>query len=291
MLRKPLILTMLALQVLLFHSPGAAQGALFADAEEMLARAQFEQVIAQAEALLSENPDDARLHYILGKALIESVDEVSVFRKLAHARRGRESLEKAILLDPLQVEARKELADYYFYAPAIAGGSKSRSARFLEQIREIDPYRYYLYRGDYQLNEGEWQLAKESYALAQQLQPRESLPLLQLGVVNRQLQLYEEASAALQQALQVNAGESMAYFYLGLVGLADGRFAAAGVEALERYIEDVSSADGRYLDQAHFRLGQLWQQLGEEAKAATHFRRAIELRPGYEAAIEALNLL
>jgi len=290
-LSRSILLTVLTFLWIYYEASLAQSVEEYEQYSELLDEGQYRVVIDNLEPLLDTSPNDARLHYLLGKALIESVDDVSLLRKLSHARRGRKSLETAIRLQPTMVEARKELADYYFYAPAIGGGSKSKSAEILAEIKEIDEFSYYLYQGGYQLNEGDWQGAKEAYLEAQKLKPELSAPLLQLGIVNRRLQLYQESQQALDRAFEINPEETMALFHLGLLGLSEDSFFEASINGFERYIDIVGKAGGPYLDQAHYRMGQLWQRQGNSRNAAEYYRRAIELNSEYDAAREALESL
>jgi len=95
------------------------------------------------ESALETNPDDPQLLLLQGITLLQRTGEVSLLKKMGYSRRGRQALERAVALDPALIEAWKELSDFYYYAPAIAGGSRSKSLEMLETVRALDEA-YYL---------------------------------------------------------------------------------------------------------------------------------------------------
>lgn len=62
-------------------------------------------------------------------------------RSLAAARTGREALEKAVAMQPDNLDAREGLFQYYTRAPFIAGGSAGKAAAHLAEIRRRNPDR------------------------------------------------------------------------------------------------------------------------------------------------------
>jgi tetratricopeptide (TPR) repeat protein len=60
---------------------------------------------------------------------------------LGLATKGRDAMEKSLTLNPDNLDAREGLWRFYTEAPFIAGGSSSKAAKQLEEIRKRDPDR------------------------------------------------------------------------------------------------------------------------------------------------------
>lgn len=60
---------------------------------------------------------------------------------LGLATKGRDAMEKSLTIDPDNLDAREGLWRFYTEAPFIAGGSSSKAAKQLEEIRQRDPDR------------------------------------------------------------------------------------------------------------------------------------------------------
>ena len=72
-----------------------------------------------------------------GGALLNSANKS---RSLSTATKGRDMLEKAVALDPAQLDAREALFRYYYHAPWPIGSSSKANAH-LAELRKRDPAR------------------------------------------------------------------------------------------------------------------------------------------------------
>jgi tetratricopeptide (TPR) repeat protein len=89
--------------------------------------AKRKQALEGFERAVELQPGNADYQYWLGSASFEHIDDVGMLSKMSLASGGRKAFEKAIALDPNQVEARVGLSQFYVGAPAIAGGSVDKA--------------------------------------------------------------------------------------------------------------------------------------------------------------------
>ena len=98
----------------------------------------FKRVARVFERALSEQPNNARLYYWLGKSYARLADVSGPLFALRNARRARRNLEEAFQRDPQNHEYLLELFDFYVDSPEWFHGGLERAAALLELIRTAD---------------------------------------------------------------------------------------------------------------------------------------------------------
>src|SRR5262249_39678139 len=104
-----------------------------------LALAHWDAAVAACQKAVSLNPGSSQYHLWLGRAYGEKADHASFFAATGLARKVRGEFETAVRLDPDNVEARSDLADFYVQAPGIIGGGKDKAAGQAQQLSSLDP--------------------------------------------------------------------------------------------------------------------------------------------------------
>src|SRR5271169_251702 len=98
-----------------------------AESSNLLCRAYFaledwnraESSCRKAAAL---DPDNSRFHLWLGRVYGEKADRANVLAAAGLAGKVRGEFERAVQLNPKDVDARLDLAEFYIEAPGIVGG-------------------------------------------------------------------------------------------------------------------------------------------------------------------------
>jgi len=88
-------------------------------------------------AAVSASADESRYHHWLGKAYGRLAERASWWRAVGLARKTRESLERAVALDPDNLPAVEDLADFYDSAPAFLGGDAEQADELRRRIRRL----------------------------------------------------------------------------------------------------------------------------------------------------------
>src|SRR5262245_21602120 len=158
---------------------------------------------------------------------------------------------------------------------------------------------------------------RKAYAAAQ-ASPRDAEAVGRLGMTLHTYEEYQGAAVCYERARRLALDEIRWFYYLGIVQAALGKHVEAAVvfEEAMRLRPDYLPARLRFADsllasgkrlesrplyetvvkknaaiaQAHYGLGRIEAAGGELTAAAAHFRKAIELFPGYGAAHYALGL-
>ncbi len=112
----------------------------FLIASPLVAQSDPQAALELAQKGVAENPRSARAHYQLGVAYGKLAQKASMFRQPSLARHTRGEFERAVQLDPNDLEARFALVQYYTIAPAFLGGSRQKALQQAEAIRERDAH-------------------------------------------------------------------------------------------------------------------------------------------------------
>jgi len=80
----------------------------------------------------------ARYHRQLAEAAGVMAQHANPFQQLILAHRFRKEIDVAIMLDPGDTQARRDLVEYYLLAPGIAGGDVKKAELAARQLEAID---------------------------------------------------------------------------------------------------------------------------------------------------------
>jgi tetratricopeptide (TPR) repeat protein len=264
-------------------------------ARAAVAREEWDAAIAAAERSVELSPREAWHHFILGEAYLEKAGADGGLGALGSARKGKAALERAIELDPANLDAREWLLGYHLEAPGIAGGDKAEAGR---QANEIARRNIVRGRGaqlrvalasddDYGLT-----FAFEQ-ALALMLAGKDSANILRGALFNAAQQAKkdsqkEKLTARLYTALPDDVAARYARARLWVL---QGKELPQAISILQAYIAEPERPGAPGVAGAHWRLGQAYEKLKRETEALAEYRRAVELAPQLEAAKNDLDRL
>jgi tetratricopeptide (TPR) repeat protein len=93
--------------------------------------------VAAAEKAVALNPKSSEAHQLLGDLLSQLIPHV-FGGGMRYGKRSTDELDKAIELDPKNINAYVSRAISYYYTPDAFGGSKSKAVEMLKMAVEID---------------------------------------------------------------------------------------------------------------------------------------------------------
>lgn len=231
-----------------------------------------------------------------------------------HSGPARDALIKALEIDPFNVEARIKLAQIYFYVEMynqalreIANLEENRidnadshflkALIFLEQNKMPDAIRSFRKTIDFDRNF--WQaynylgliyndrndpIAVEYFRTAINLFPENLEIRLNAGIVFQDFNRAEEAIEQYEYILSVDTTVYNAQFNKGYVYLELLKDYQKAIEAFTKAIElDRTSYP------AFYNKGYAYEILGDLDRAEFNYRKALEIRPNYDPAVDGLN--
>lgn len=173
------------------------------------------------------------------------------------AKKGRAALEKAVEVDPSNLEAHGALVLYFSRAPWIAGGDMAKAMKHAEVMRRLDP------------EQG----------------------LVMLVSLKNQQKKFDEALALCDEALRMNPSSFFAHYEIGRTANLSGKHVDRGIDALRKCLTLPLPTRVPNYAGTQLRLGQLLEQKGAMENARQAYRACLELDPANKQAREALQRL
>jgi len=224
-----------------------------------LRRHDLEKGVAYLEKSVAAAPEVSRYHHRLGDAYGTQAAEASVFRQLGFAKKCLAAYERAVALDPSNVDARASLFEFYRRAPSLLGGGIEKAAAQAAAVKQLDAQ-----RGRF--------LFATLYAGEKK---------------------YAEAFAEFDEVLKTHPDDYAALYQIGRLAATSGQFVDRGLTSLRRCLElpvpTTPNTPGHAA--AHWRLGNLYEKKNDKPAARAAYEAALKLDPNFAPATESLKKL
>jgi tetratricopeptide (TPR) repeat protein len=185
-----------------------------------------------------------------GIAYVQLLSTVDFMRQGIYASKAMNALEKAVDLNPNNIDARMWLAGYYAQAPVFAGGSKEKTGEQYQAILNIDPTFVPAY--------------------------------INYGLTHTEFEEYDLALEYFRNALKYDPENYAIYLYIGKLSAESGKFASEGERALNTFIESAPEELQDSMDEAWWYLGTIYLQVDDTENARKAYEKAIALNPERE---------
>jgi tetratricopeptide (TPR) repeat protein len=264
-----------------------------ADSSNLLCRAYFaledwDRAESSCKKAVALDPDNSRFHLWLGRVYGEKADRANVLAAAILAGKVRGEFERAVQLNPQDIDARLDLAEFYIEAPGIVGGGEAKAREQAQSVATVNPGREHWIYARIAEKKKDVAGAEREYHQYIDLSHSDAEAWLNLALFlrrqNRPAEM-EQAIVKLSQSpmpkldVLVEAAEML---YRG------GRSYPFATELLHRYlaagpVEAAPAFKARYL------LGLLLEKQGDKAGAADEYRASLSLARNFGTAQEALN--
>jgi predicted Zn-dependent protease len=214
--------------------------------------------IALLEPRVKAHPDDPRVLGLCGGMCLLRAGELGAgFRALRLARRGRDLMERAVLLAPDDISYREGLVDFYRQAPGLAGGDMDKARDHADAIARIDPVRGAAWKASILIEEKN----------------------------------FPEALAACDAALAARPDDYVALFTLGRTVSECGLRLDDGERALRRCLAMTPKPSAPSHAGVWYRLGLIAERRGDLKAARAAHEESLKLEPSFNRPAEALARL
>ncbi len=234
-------------------------------------------------------PSSAEYHLWLGRAYGYQAIRASVLKQPALAKRVRKEFEKASGLDPDNLEARFGLIEFYLQAPGILGGSEKKAREQAQEVRKRDALQGHRAFGRISEHGKEFDQALREYERAGAEFPEKAEPAYWTGALYARRKDYAKAFEVYEKLLEKNPSEMAACYQIGRVAALSGQRLERGAECLRSYLQREPGPDEPSLASAHYRLGLLYEKIGNRDLARREYSAALEIEPTHADARQALK--
>lgn len=265
-----------------------------AQAYNLLCRAYFalgnwDTGIQNCERAVALEPNSSQYHMWLGRIYGEKADRVSFWSAAGMAKKVRSEFETAVQLDPNNVEARTDLAEFYLEAPGIVGGGKDKATAQAEKIRERDPAKSLWVLGRIAEKKKDLATAEKYYRSAIDASQGSAESWLNLALFYRNRQRLDEMEDAIRHATSVQSGHSEVLVDSAETLNRTGRNLPHAIELLKRYLASNSTVEQAPAFKAHYLLGTLLEKQGDKQAAKLEYQAALNMAHNFSLAQDALN--
>ena len=191
---------------------------------------------------------------LLGRIMGIKARDGSKLSAIGRAKTAKGSFEKAVELEPDNLQARIRLVKFHLNAPGIAGGNKDEARRQAETIAKIDPVEGHYSKADiYELLEKDFRNAELELEAAIALNPDESKPYYMYANFCSRRDMIERAESLMVALSAIEPSASGPLFNIGSYHERAERWDAAA-----RHYEKLADVDTTRRD-ALMRLGFLYE--------------------------------
>ncbi|HVT74437.1 MAG TPA: tetratricopeptide repeat protein [Lacunisphaera sp.] len=222
-----------------------------------LDRGQLEGSVTALETAASLAPANSEYFRVLGDAYGISAQRAGLFSKLGFARKCKAAYDKAVELDPKNINARWSVMEYCRQAPSIVGGGMDGAYAQAAEIKKLDARR-----------------GLAAYAMLYATEKK-----------------YDEAFAMFADALKAAPDDYEVLYQVGRFAAISGREPDRGIVALQHCLELSPPVNSPGHAPVQWRLGNLLESKGDKAGARAAYEAALKIDPQFPQALEALKKL
>ena len=263
-----------------------------AASQNLLCRAYFmleewDHGIPACERAVRLDSGNSLYHLWLGRIYGEKADRAGFLNAMGLAKKLRAEFERAVELDPSNVAARTDLAEFYLEAPGIVGGGKDKARAQAEAIDHYDPAAAHWVTGRLAEHAKDEALAESEYRAAIDASRGGAHAWLNLAIFFRHTNRLDQMEQALttMESRPLDRPESLMDGASLLLRTARGYPMAT--RFLRRYLQSPVEQGPAF--KAHYMLGQLLEKQGDRTAAANEYRAALALASTYSPAKDALH--
>lgn len=264
-----------------------------ADSSNLLCRAYFaledwnraESFCRKAASLA---PDNGRFHLWLGRVYGEKADRANFMAAAGLAGKVRDEFERAVQLNPKDIEARLDLAEFYIDAPGIVGGGEQKAREQARLIGAMDPGREHWIYARLAEKKKDPVTAQREYRQYIDLSNGDAEAWLNLALFFRHQKRFDDMEQALVKLSQAPNPEPDVLCEASSMLERAGRGYPLATELVNRYLAS-GPVEKAPAFRAHYLRGALLEKQGDKAGAAREYRASLSLARNFGIAQQALN--
>ncbi|MBS1852612.1 MAG: tetratricopeptide repeat protein [Acidobacteria bacterium] len=265
-----------------------------AESYNLLGRAYFsmrdwDRAIAAGEKAVALAPNNSQYHLWLGRAYGEKADGANFLSAASLAGKLRNEFETAVKLDPNNIDARSDLAEFYLEAPGIVGGGRDKAEAQAEALDKLAPAKAHWVRGRIAEKRKDLTAAEKEYRAAIEASHGGAHAWFNLALFYRHQQRWDAMEETLYRAVAAPMDRPEVLMESGEVLFRSGRNFPAAIEWLRRYLASSNMVEEAPAFKAHYLLGSVLEKQGDKPGAAQEYRAALALAKDYSPAKEALK--
>jgi tetratricopeptide (TPR) repeat protein len=254
-----------------------------------LALENWDRGIPACQAAVSLDSGNSDYHMWLGRIYGEKASHSSFISAIGLAKKVKNEFETAVRLDPGNMEARADLAEFYVEAPGIVGGGKDKAEAQASELAPMNPREADLIRARIAEKNKDLPLAENYYRSAIEASNGKPGVWFSLAQFYRRTGEIDKMQDAVQHAVSAQnnrhilmpAAEALIH---------SNRDVPGAIVLLRRYLSGTTVEEAPAF-KAHYLLGTLLEQQGDKWAAQEEYRATLALAKDFKQARTALDRL
>lgn len=251
----------------------------------------WDKSVSECEKAVALDPGNAQYHLWLGRSYGEKAERAGLLAAVRLAKKVRNEFETAVQLNPNDVEARVDLAEFYMEAPAIMGGGRDKAEAQAQQLAYADPVKAGWLRGRLAEKDKDSASAENEYRAAIQASHGAAGAWLNLASFYRRVSSFDAMENAIAHASSAPMNQPQVLIECAQMLLRSNRNLPEATELLRRYLASSSTVEAAPAFQAHYLLGTALEQQGNKPAAVLEYRVSLSMARSFTLAQSALDRL
>lgn len=206
-----------------------------------LARSYYElrdygNAVTHAELAVKLAPQNSEYNQWLGRAYGGKAEETHSFFL---ARKVKHTFENAVRLNPANVEARRDLMQYYVEAPWIVGGDKQKAREQIDAIAALDSLQGRLARAAYLSTNKQWKQAESEYLAVLDQRPTRIEPYMEAASFFEDRKDPQKLERIVDSAARVDSADPRLNYYRAVIRVLRGNQLLEAEQLLKSYVANV----------------------------------------------------
>jgi tetratricopeptide (TPR) repeat protein len=234
------------------------------------------------------DPNNSGFHLWLGRVYGERAERANLVVAIGLAAKVRGEFERAVQLNPQDVDARLDLAQFYIEAPSILGGGEDKAREQAQAVAAVNPGREHWIYARIAEQKKDDATAEREYHQYIDLSHGDAEAWLNLSLFLRRQKRLDEMEQAVVKLSQSPMPKPDVLVDAAEMLYRAGRSFSFATELLQRYlasgpVEAAPAFKARYL------RGLLLEKQGDKAGAAQEYRASLALARNFGTAQQALD--
>lgn len=249
----------------------------------------WDEAVKYGERAVALDPNDATYHLWLAREYGRKAGDSRPLAAAGLARKAKNEFQRAVQLDPSNVPARVDLAQYYTEAPAIMGGGLDKAQEQAAEVEKLDPGMSHLILARVAEKERQYDQAEAEFHQAVKQAKNRADMWLQLADFYRQHGQLDAMQNAVRSAIAEPGKPAEAYFDAGNELYQGSRNFPDALQYLQKYLSSGELVESAPAFRAHYLIGQLNEKMGNNGAAASEYQASLALASGFAPAQKALS--
>lgn len=248
----------------------------------------FDQAQDYFEEAIEIDENSSKYYLWLGNTIGSIAQDANFFKQGILAPQIKNAYERAVELDPKNIDAHWGLVEYYTQAPGVMGGSWEKAEQTAKIIYTLDKVQGHNALATVYLRQEKFTLAEKEYIKAAKLDQRF---VFTLGYFYQNQKTFNKAFEVFENELRKNSDNRAALYQIGRTSALSGERTELGLKSLNEYLNQPSKKNEPSHAAALMRKAMIYEKVGETSKAQTHYKESLAKDPEMQLAKEGLERL